>query len=71
MSQTVVQEANSSGDPTPTVQGTSGGPKPAAQITSRHRLSSSERSNTLTDEKVTVISCPKVNCPERIVSMAF
>ena len=36
------------------------------QMNQRHRLSSSERSNTLADD-LSYIPPPKVNCPEKIV----
>ncbi|XP_060551260.1 uncharacterized protein LOC132712840 [Ruditapes philippinarum] len=48
-------------------EGNSNGNHAPAQISSRHRLSSSERSNTLTEEKIETVSCPKINCPEKII----
>ncbi|XP_045158259.2 BRISC and BRCA1-A complex member 1-like isoform X2 [Mercenaria mercenaria] len=47
--------------------GCNGGQAPVEEISSRHRLSSSERSHTLAEDKIEVISCPKVNCPEKII----
>lgn len=48
-----------------------GGQASAVQISSRHRLSSSERSSISAENNVAVISCPNVNCPEKIVSTPF
>lgn len=42
-------------------------PPVTRQISDRHRLSSSDRSSLGGEDKITAISCPKVNCPEKII----
>ena len=41
----------------------------SSSVSNRHRLSSSDRSNSITEAESTTPLCPKVNCKEKIVSL--
>ena len=40
----------------------------SSDVSNRNRLSSSDRSNSITESVANAVTCPKVNCKEKIVS---